>query len=305
MTVDAKRLLELLSIAEAGSFTKAAAARRVSQPALSNSMARLEKTLGVRILDRGRGGAALTDYGRLLVGHAQALAALLARAADDVQLKKQGLEGRLSVGASPLACVELVPNAVAQLLRNSPNIQVEIYERPDDRLMAGLRSGEFDVVVSPAGAQSDPSDVVRDVLMHDVAIVAMRKRHPLARRKTLSLKDLSRAHWVFPNPQTAMWRHIEVLFAAEHVPWPANYVTTNSMLALRAIVMTTDSVTLSSPNLLKLELGGGQLVGIALRKTRFVREIVVRWRRNQVLSPLAQRFVAALQAQSNISRDRA
>jgi DNA-binding transcriptional LysR family regulator len=52
MALEPKRLIELLSIAETGSFTKAAAARRVSQPALSNSMAVLEQSLGVR--DPGR-----------------------------------------------------------------------------------------------------------------------------------------------------------------------------------------------------------------------------------------------------------
>lgn len=297
MTVDPKRLLELLSIAEAGSFTKAAARRRVSQPALSNSMAHLEQTLGVRVLDRGRGGAALTEYGRLLVVHAQALAALLARANDDVQLKKQGLEGRLSVGASPLACVELVPNAVAHLLRKSPDIQIEIHERPDDQLMEGLRAGQFDIVVNPGGPHSDPPDVVRELLMHDVSVVMVHKRHPLARRRTVSLKDLQGVHWVLPNPGTAMWRHIEALFAAENVPWPANYVSTNSILALRSLVMRTNSVTITSPNLIKLELAARQLASIPLQKSRFSREIVVRTRRDQGLSPLAQRFVSALRVQ--------
>ena len=304
MTLDPKRLLELLSIAEAGSFTKAAAARRVSQPALSNSMAVLEKALGVQVLERGRGGAVLNDYGRLLATHAQALAALLERATDDIRLKKQGLEGALSVGASPLACVEMVPNAVARVLRQSPNILVELYERNDDQLMHGLRTGAFDAVISPAGGQSDPPDVACETLMHDVPVVVVRRRHPLAQRKSVTLRDLRDAHWAFPNPDTAMWRHIQALFAADNVPWPANYVTTNSVLALRALVMRSDSVTVSSPNLMKLELAAGQVAGIPLRKPHFPREIVLRTRRNQALSPLALRFVAALRAEAAVLRGR-
>jgi DNA-binding transcriptional LysR family regulator len=302
MPLDPKRLLELLSVAETGSFTKAAAARRVSQPALSNSIALLEKTLGVRVLERSRSGAALTDYGRLLVTHAQALSSLLARADDDVRLKKQGLEGLLTVGASPLACVALVPHAVAQVERASPNIRVEIYERPDDQLMHGLRTGAFDVTVSPAGAASDPPDVAGEVLMNDVSVVMMRRRHPLARQRNITLTDLRDARWVFPSAHTAMWRHIETLFAADNVPWPANYVTTNSFLALRSLVLRTDSVTMSSPNLMKLELAAGELVGIPLRKPHFVREIVLRTRRNAALSPLAERFVAALRAEATALR---
>lgn len=305
MALDPKRLIELLSIAESGSFTKAAAARRVSQPALSNSMALLEKALGVRVLERSRNGAALTDYGRLLATHAQALTSLLARAADDVRLKKQGLEGLLAIGASPLACVALVPNAVAQISRQSPNILVQIYERPDDQLMHSLRTGELDVVVSPAGSQGDPPDIARDTLMNDVVEVMVRRRHPLARRKHIALRELRGAQWVLPNAHTAMWRHIEVLFAAESEPWPASYVSTNSVLALRSLVMRTDGVTISSPHLMKLELAAGQLVGVPLRKARFTREIVLRTRRDQALSPLAQRFVTALRAEAAALRGRA
>jgi DNA-binding transcriptional LysR family regulator len=305
MAIDPKRLLELLSIAESGSFTKAAAARRVSQPALSNSIALLEKALGVQVLARSRSGAALTDYGRLLTTHAQALSSLLARASDDVRLKKQGLEGLLTIGASPLACVALVPNAVAEVERRSPNIRVEIYERADDQLMQGLRTGAFDVTVSPAGGESDPADVVRETLINDVSMVVVRPRHRLARRRHIALKELAGARWVFPSSHTAMWRHIEALFAADNVPWPANYVTTNSVLALRALVMRTDSVTILSPNLMRLELAEGHLVGIPMRDPHFVREIVLRTRRNHALSPLAERFVAALRAEGAALRRRA
>lgn len=304
MTVEPKRLLELLSIAASGSFTKAAAARGISQPALSNSMALLEKALGVRVLERSRSGAALTDYGRLLATHAQALTTLLARASEDVRLKKQGLEGLLAVGASPLACVELVPNAIAKISRASPNILVQIFERPDDQLMHGLRTGELDVVVSPAGPEADPADVAREMLLHDVPLVIVRPRNPLARRKSISLKELRDAHWVLPNAHTGMWRYIEALFTAENVPWPANYVTTNSILALRSLVMCADSVSISSRNLMRLELAAGQLACVPLQKPHFVREIVLRTRRNIPLTPMAQRLVTALRAEAATLRAR-
>ena len=305
MAVDPKRLIDLLSIAETGSFTKAAAARHVSQPALSNSMAVLEQSLGVRLLERRRSGAVLTDYGRLLVTHAQALSALLTRAEGDVRLKRQGLEGSLTVGASPLACAALVPNAVAALARKTPNIRVAVDERPDDQLMHGLRTGAFDLTVNPAGGASDPPDIARETLFGDVPVLLVRRRHPLARRRLVRLKELGDVHWVLPSAQTAMWRHIEALFAADNVSWPTNYVTTNSVLALRSLIMGSDSVTISSPHLMELELAAGQLAGIPLRKPHFRRDIVLRRRKNQALSPLAERFIATLRAESAVLRRRA
>ena len=155
MAPDPKRLLELLQIAKHGSYTRAAAAQGISQPALSNSIAVLERSLGVRLLDRTRHGATLTDFGRLLASHAESLDALLARASEDVRLKKLGMEGSLAVGISPVASVELVPNAIARVKHETPDISVRIYERPDDQLLESLRSGEIDAMVSPAGLLTD------------------------------------------------------------------------------------------------------------------------------------------------------
>ena len=73
MEADYRQLMYLLAIAEHGSFSRAAAKLRMSQPALSNSVAALERRLDAKLLTRGRSGAALTDAGRVLVRHATIL----------------------------------------------------------------------------------------------------------------------------------------------------------------------------------------------------------------------------------------
>ena len=67
MEIDPRHLRLLRAIAEQGSFTRAAATQRISQPAMSAGIAQLEKRLGVRVLERGRHGARLNDFGRLLL----------------------------------------------------------------------------------------------------------------------------------------------------------------------------------------------------------------------------------------------
>jgi LysR family transcriptional regulator, regulator for genes of the gallate degradation pathway len=302
--MDPKRLLELLSIAEAGTFTRAAKMRGVSQPALSSSMALLEKSLGVRVLERSRNGAVLTDYGQVLATHAQALTTLLARASTDVQLKRRGLQGRLAVGASPLACTELVPNAIERMCRDCPDVDVQIFEHSDDQLLHGLRTGELDVVVSPAGARVDPADVITETLLDDVAVVVIRPRHPLAPRKKLALAELRDARWIFPDVHTGMWRHIEALFAAAKVPLPESCLVTNSIIALRSLLMRTDCVSISSPRLFRLELKARQLAAVPLASP-FAREIVMRTRRHVPQTPLGERLVTALRAEAAVLRKRA
>jgi molybdate transport repressor ModE-like protein len=292
--LDPKRLLDLLAIARHGSYTHAASALGVSQPALSNSIAALEKALGVRVLDRTRSGATLTDFGRLLANHAEALQSALSRASGDVALKKDGMEGSLVIGVSPVACVDIVPDAVALLKRTTPNVSVRIHELPDDQLLEQLQTGEIDLMISPTGFIADLPDIEREVLLRDTFVIIMRPQNPLAKRKALSLRELRHAEWVMPNLHTTMWRQIEALFAAENEPWPATCVITNSVTALRSLVMRSDSVSISSTRLVKLECRAGYLKGVALRDAHFSREICLRRRRNLDLSPLTQRFVEVL-----------
>jgi len=297
-TIDPKRLIELLRIAEHGSYTRAAAAQGVSQPALSNSIAVLEKALGIRVLERTRRGATLTDFGRLLVNHAAAIDSVLARASEDVALKKRGMDGSLVIGASPIACVDLVPDAIIRLKQTTPNVAVHIHERPDDELIDALRTGEIDVMIGPTGLLTDPPDIEREVLLRDTFTVTMRSKHPLARRKSLALSQLRNAHWVMPSTLSTMWRQIEALFAAENEPWPASYVTTNSITALKSLIIASDAVSISSRRLVKLERDAGHIACVRLRHPHFAREICLRLRRGATPTPVVKRFLTIVRSRA-------
>jgi LysR family transcriptional regulator, regulator of abg operon len=294
--LDPKRLLELLRIAEHGSYTGAAAALGVSQPALSNSIMVLERAIGAPVLERHRRGAALTDIGRLLVTHAAAIESVLSRAREEVELRKRGLDGSLVIGVSPIACVDIVPNAIARLKRDAPNIAVLIHERPDDELIEALRSGEIDMMIGPTGVLTDPPDVEREALASDEFTVVMRHDHALARRRALSLAQLRNASWIMPNARATMWRQIEALFVMENEPWPANCITTNSITALKSLLLRSDAVSISSPRLVAIEHAAGRLTCVKLRQRHFAREICLRKRRRATLSPVAQRFLAILRS---------
>src|SRR5215510_5046852 len=112
MALEPRHLMHLSMIAQHGSFSRAAAALSVSQPALSSSIAQLERSIGARVLERGRQGAKLNEIGRALARHAQALQAQLAHAAEEAQLRKRGGEGPLRIGVTPVTAANLVPQAL-------------------------------------------------------------------------------------------------------------------------------------------------------------------------------------------------
>ena len=111
--LEPRRLLTFREVARRGSFSRAAEALALTQPAVSQQIAALEREVGAPLLDRGPGGLTLTATGELLLAHADALADRLA--AVDAQLAELAgaREARLVVGAHPSALATIVPDAIA------------------------------------------------------------------------------------------------------------------------------------------------------------------------------------------------
>src|SRR6476646_6040657 len=109
---DPRRLLTLRAVVAAGSFSAAARALSLTQPAVSQQVAALEREVGARLLDRGAGGPVPTEAGALLLAHADALAERLGLA--DAQMAELArAEDPLRLGAFPSALAVLVPRAIA------------------------------------------------------------------------------------------------------------------------------------------------------------------------------------------------
>ncbi|MBK8759068.1 MAG: LysR family transcriptional regulator [Sulfuritalea sp.] len=294
MRLDPRRLLELLAVARHGSLSGAAESIGVSQPALSQSIAVLEHGLGVRVLDRDRHGARLTEFGKTLVFHAQALESLLDRAKVDTRLRSLGVEGLLALGITPITAVGLVPIALESLLRDTPNVSVSVVEDLDDRILSMLRARELDLVISRLGVGPDYPDVKTEPLLLADWSLILRSEHPLASLSSVSLKDLDGVKWVLPAGGSAFRRQLENMFATAGIGWPTRAINTNSILAIKAIVMSSDCVTIMSPRLVEVEREIGRISTIALTDVGPLRPVGLMWRANDELSPIAARFADVL-----------
>ena len=294
MDIDPRHLRILLAIAEQGTFTRAAAAQRISQPAMSSAIARLEKQLGVRVLERGRHGADLNDFGRLLVRHARGLHALLGQAKAEIDLKRLGQEGPLLIGGTPVTLIELVPAAIERLTHGNPRISITVTEGVDAALLEKLRAGEIDVMVSGVSHVAPPSDVAQEVLLELPFDAVVNGKSRLAKRSVMSLQDLADVQWALPTPGSAFRRHLEGLFVTSGVPFPESYWACDSLMALKSLVTHADCVSILPRHAVALEARAGVLHMIRLRNIASRRQIGAMTLRTRAASPLADRFLTAL-----------
>jgi DNA-binding transcriptional LysR family regulator len=181
------------TVAHLGSLTAAARRLRFTQSAVSRQIAALEAEVGARLLDRLPRGIALTEPGRALLPHAEAVLDRLAAARQTVGDLADLKAGRLRVGAFATAVAALVPRAIASFRAAHPAIVVSLVEGFSPALLERLAAGDADVAIvstAPAG----PPDAARFDLEHlldERMLVAVPHGHRLARRRTVRLAELA------------------------------------------------------------------------------------------------------------------
>jgi LysR family transcriptional regulator, regulator for genes of the gallate degradation pathway len=294
MTVDQKRLADLLAVARTGSFGRAAAARSVSQPALSVSIALLEKSVGGAVVTRSRSGAVLTPLGEILADHARTLEQLLTRAEAEARLFGTDTRGPLTIGATPVAAASIIPRAILRMTQTVPRLAISVVEGVHDDLVARLATGEMDLVLAPLGGHRADPDIVQTPLLRGPMTVLMRPTHPLARRRTVRFKQLATAEWVLPNPGSALRRRLDALFLLTGTPMPPHTIATNSITTVKSLIRRSDRIAIMSRAMAEAELAAGQLVAVPITDGPFTQTLgIKRWRQRKV-SPVMQRFIETL-----------
>ena len=173
-----RQLQYLKLLAEHGSFSRAAEAAHVSQPALSSGVQELERVLGAPVVERTRGAVLLTAVGAEAVRRAEDV---LARTEDLVEAARNAgkpLSGRFRIGVIPTVAPYLLPQKLSGLKELYPALRLYIREDLTLRLVAGLKSGQLDAAVIALPYDLPGIDYTR--IGSDEIVAAAPVGHPLA-----------------------------------------------------------------------------------------------------------------------------
>jgi DNA-binding transcriptional LysR family regulator len=195
-TFDAARLRVFREVVRRGSLSAAADTLSFTQPAVSRQIAALEREAGAQLLERTPRGIRLTDPGRVLLGHAEAILDRMAIARAQVEAVGSLSGGRLRIGSFQTANATIVPRAIAAFARAHPHVELSLVETTTTNAMGQLRSGEIDVAVVTHLPELDGPDVETVLLVDDEIFVALPAGHPLAHKAKLRLRDLRDETWI-------------------------------------------------------------------------------------------------------------
>jgi DNA-binding transcriptional LysR family regulator len=201
--MELRSLRYFVAVAEELHFGRAAARLHMTQPPLSRAIKHLEADLGAVLLNRSSAGVTLTPAGTALYAEARTLL----EQAEQVRARVTAVTGSttLTIGTLGDSAEQAGTRLVAAYRERHPAVRVRVRETDFTDPTTGLRAGLVDVALTRA--PFDYTGIATHVLRSDPVGVVLRTDDPLARRKTLRLRDLAGRRWFqLPDGTDPIWR---------------------------------------------------------------------------------------------------
>jgi LysR family hydrogen peroxide-inducible transcriptional activator len=176
------------AVAETGSFSRAAEQSHVSQPSLSQQIMKLEDELGARLFDRLGRSVRLTETGQTFLPRARAVLRELEAARGDVAEQKDSFGGSITVGVIPTVAPYFLPPQLTTFARKFPQVRLTVVEEITPLLLDLARASKVDIAILALPIRGHEFDTFP--LLTERLHAALPPHHKLAKRHTLSLKDL-------------------------------------------------------------------------------------------------------------------
>jgi LysR family nitrogen assimilation transcriptional regulator len=192
------QLKYFLAVTQHGGFSKAAVALSVAQPVLSRQIRSLEQELGMDLLYRNGRGIIVTEAGRLVVEHAQAMVGTECRIATEIDKMRASPSGKLCIGLPPSAAPVLSVPLILRFRESYPDIKLRIQEGFNGHVLEWLSAGRIDVAVL-YNAPKTSTLTTQPLIEEELLLIGPRGAAEKLGRDTVSAKDLGDLPLILPS----------------------------------------------------------------------------------------------------------
>jgi DNA-binding transcriptional LysR family regulator len=283
MRIDFLGLQAFLSIAQRGSFQKAAAHLNLSQTAVSHRMRKLEDDLGLKLLARTTREVTLTRAGIDFLPKAQKAIAELEQSFDD--LKQQGAKrrDRLDIACLPVFAVHHLPPILSRFNRTHPDVEVRIFETPSAAIAALVESGEVEFGLSVI--QTNRWDLDVEAIGDVPLVLACPRNHPFAQKRAVGWRELRETPLIRVGTKTAIRSIIDDAMGAARLAANWQYEVQHVETAVHLVEAGLGLAVVLSVDV-ALHRGRGR-VGVPRRSPKVAVTYGLVTRRGMPLSPAA------------------
>ena len=202
-----------LAVAEQGNMAKAAKTLAISRPVVSKTLADLEQTLGVRLLDRGPQGVEPTVFGRALLKRSIVIFDELRQSVKELEFLADPRAGELWIGCSEYMAAGFVPAIIDRLSHSHAGLQFRFELGDATSLQSGeLRARKVEFAIARMLAPSPEPDMDAETLFHEQVFIAAGPGNKWAGRRKIALAELVEEQWMLAPPEIAPGSPVVALF---------------------------------------------------------------------------------------------
>nr|WP_306267282.1 LysR family transcriptional regulator [Pararhizobium sp. IMCC3301] len=288
--MDLRQISYFLRVVEEGNVTRAAEKLNIAQPTLSKSIKYLERQLDVQLFERLPRGVKLTIYGEKLLEHARHVEVQVTTAVDDLKGIRSGNVGNVRIGAGPSWLRRLLPEAIALVLRERPDITINVSGGFDEALLKALSAGHLDFVLAELPLRGPEPEFRAEQLTEDRLCICARAGHALQDRKNITLTELQDYQWVLPPAPTLARKKLDAFLLTHGLKLPKRVTVSDSLGFMLSLIRRSDAITYTTMSILTSEDGQG-IVLLDVPAVEVVRGAGLIFRKPILVSP-AVNFVA-------------
>jgi len=288
--VDLSQLEVLVAVAQERGFSRAAARLHRTQPAVSQSVRRLEEEVGTPLVDRSSKDGTLTATGLVLLGFAQQMLNLRRDARTAIQELGDLRRGKLTIAANEYTVMHLLP-LLGTFRSRHPQVRVEVRRTLASQIPSEVLNREAEMGVLTY-RPTNPGLAILPFETDDLILLVARE-HALSRRTRVSIRDLGGESFLAHNVRSPNRERVIQTF--ERFRTPLHIVMELPTLeAIKLLVEKGLGVALMPRRAAELEIARGSLVAIEVPEMRLARSILLIHRKGASLSHAAHAFLACV-----------
>ncbi|WP_142503036.1 LysR family transcriptional regulator [Klebsiella sp. 2680] len=279
-----------VTIAELGSFSKAAESLNLTQPALTKKIKKIESNLNIALFERTTRKIALTQAGKALLPKAKSLISNLDAAIFNLSNLTSQLHDTVTLSCIPTAVFYFLPRAIIQFNQRYPNIKVRIYEQGVETCLNSVRKGNVDFGINMNFVTYPDVDFIP--LLNEPFVLACRQNHPLATRKLVEWQELVNQTLIGVRRSSVNRQLIEKCLADK--PWRLDWFYEVRHLSTSLGLVEAGLGVSALPCLAMSHNANNKVVSIPLVEPVIRRTLGMIRAKNRPLSEASERFASLL-----------
>ena len=292
-------LRTFLEVVRLGSFSEVGKRLAISQPAVSFQIQKLERDLGVRLIDRGQKTIMLTEAGKLLYRFAQAVEKERTQFMRNLEQLREEVTGDIVIAASTIPGEVLLPPILGEFKALHPAIGARVEASDSITVITRVQDGSYDVGF--CGVKPEGKELHYFKMADDEIVLIVHPEHPFAGRRKVSPLELEGEQLIFREETSGTQRSLKTLLARAGLDiskWSPGLILGTSQAVVSA-VESGSGIAFVSNLAIKKSMALGLVKQVAVEGIKLKRDFYCVYRKERVVSRLLREFIDFVQARAS------